>query len=147
MYKGINGQIEVTDTSVIIRRNGAGALLSKGFAGDKTIPISAITAIQFKPGSFFSGNGFIKFCYGGSIEQRGDLKEAVNDDNAVVFRAKHNEVFESLKHTLEQRISQAKSQPSRSETSAVEQLERLARLKEQGHITEEEFQKKKIELL
>lgn len=147
MYKGLNGQIEITDTSVIIRRKGAGALLSKGFAGDKTIPISAITAIQFRPGSFFSGNGFIKFCYGGSNEQRGNLKEAIHDDNAVVFRPKHNEVFESLKDKLEQRIGQEKSQPPRSETSAVEQLERLARLKDQGHITEEEFQKKKMELL
>ncbi|MGE7718047.1 DUF4429 domain-containing protein [Priestia megaterium] len=146
MFKGLNGQIEVTETNIIIRRNGAGALLSKGFAGDKTIPISAITAIQFKPGSFFSGNGFIKFCYGGSNEQRGNLKEAIHDDNAVVFRPKHNDIFESLKSTIEQKMVQEKS-PQRSGASEVEQLERLARLKDQGHITEEEFQKKKIELL
>ncbi|WP_129600474.1 DUF4429 domain-containing protein [Anaerophilus nitritogenes] len=102
IVEGLNGQIELTGSKVIITRKGILSVLSKGFAGEKVIPINSITTIQFKKGSLISGNGFIKFCYAGSIENRGNLSQAVKDDNAVIFRKKHNKDFENLKNKIEE---------------------------------------------
>jgi hypothetical protein len=142
---GLNGQIELTDSSVIIKRKGFLAVVSKGFSGDKTIPINAITSIQFKRASFFTGNGFIKFCFGGAVEKQGNLKEAVNDENAVVFTSKSNEAFEKLKDEIERRKSKPLTAPVH--VSVADEIEKLAKLKENGHLTEDEFNEKKKELL
>lgn len=39
MYKGIDGQVELNDNNVVIKRKGFMAVKSKGFTGDKTIPL------------------------------------------------------------------------------------------------------------
>lgn len=142
---GINGQIELTDANIVIKREGFLSVLSKGFAGEKTIPIKSITSIQFKPATFLSGNGFIKFCYGGSVEERGTLKDAVSDDNAVIFSKKSNTAFQELRETIEKRrITEV---PAQYNGSIPDAIEKLAALKEKGIISEEEFSQKKKELL
>lgn len=143
--KGMNGQIELTATHVIIKRKGFMALATKGATGDKSIPISAITSVQLKPGSFLTGNGFIKFSFGGAVEKASSLQAAVHDDNAVIFRGRYNKEFEELKRRIEEAIiATSSSQPA---SSGISDLEKLAELKEKGHISEEEFNSKKQELL
>lgn len=144
MYKGLNGQIVINDTHLTISRKGFISVLSKGSSGDKTIPIDSITAIHMKPGSMISGNGFIKFCFGGSNEQQGNLSQAVKDENAVIFRKKSNKEFEELKLLLEQRLSKRSVSVN---VSIAGDIEKLARLKEQGHISAEEFEKAKNKAL
>lgn len=100
--KGLNGQIELTNMHVIITRQGFMAAMSKGAAGERTIPISDIDAIQFKPASFMSGNGFIQFCLPGSTTHGDTLQQAVNDPNAVVFTGKANQEFALLHEQLKE---------------------------------------------
>lgn len=145
--KGLNGQLELTDTHVIIRRKGFMATLSKGLAGEKSIPLDTITSVQFKPGGLM-WNGFIKLCYPGSDEIRGGLSEATKDDNAVIFTRGMNAQFEEFRKRLEEartrlRLAQAPT-PSRS---AAEEIEKLGELRDKGLITDEEFEAKKKELL
>lgn len=147
LYKGINGQVELSDNNVVIKRKGFMAVMSKGFTGDKTIPIKAITAIQVKPASLLSGNGFIKFCYGGSDERRGNLAQAAKDDNAVIFGRKSNKDFEELKSRIEKLIYEPKDNPQSNNISIADEIEKLSRLKNEGIITSEQFEKKKNDLL
>lgn len=143
--RGLNGQIELTDTHVIIKRKGFLALATKGAIGDKSIPISAITSVQLKLGSLFTGNGFIKFSFGGAVEMESSLKSVVNDENAVIFRRKHNKDFEELKRRIDEAIIASSSR--QSEKSSLSDLEKLAELKEKGVLSEEEYNSKKQELL
>lgn len=143
--KGLNGQLELTDTHVIIRRKGIMATLSKGLAGEKSIPIDSITSVQFKPGGLL-WNGFIKFCYPGSDEIRGGLSAATKDDNAVIFTGSMNAQFEEFRRRLEEARTKQRNgaAPARS---VAEEIEKLAELRDKGLITDEEFESKKKELL
>ncbi len=143
--KGLNGQIELTANSVLIKRKGIVATVSKGFSGEKSIPISAITSIQLKKASFFTGNGFIKFCFGGAVEKQGNLKEAVKDENAVVFTGKSNREFEALKAEIEARLASARLE--RPLLSVADEIEKLAKLRAEGLITEDEFIARKSKIL
>lgn len=143
--KGLNGQLELTDTHVIIRRKGIMATISKGLAGEKSIPLDAITSVQFKPGGLM-WNGFIKFCYPGSDEIRGGLSEATKDDNAVIFARGMNAQFEEFRQRLEEARTRLRLAPT-SSRSAAEEIEKLGELREKGLITDEEFEAKKKELL
>jgi len=46
--KGINGQIEVFESKIIIKRKGIMAFATQGLKGNKEILINQISSIQFK---------------------------------------------------------------------------------------------------
>ncbi|MOA41702.1 hypothetical protein D3C78_1636870 [compost metagenome] len=103
-----------------------------------------ITSMQFKKASFFTGNGYIKFCFGGAVEKQGNLKEAIRDENAVVFTGKSNYEFEMLRAEIEKR-RQVVNHPQ-SHFSVAEEIEKLVKLKADGHITDDEFTARKSKL-
>ncbi len=147
LASGMNGEIEITNSMIVIKRKGLTGFLAKlgsGPSGEKSIPISAITSVQLKKASVLGGNGFIRFCFGGAAEKQGNLKDAINDENAVVFTRKSNEQFEKIKSEVEHRRY---STTAAAPTSAAEEIEKLAKLKDNGYITENEYNEKKKELL
>ena len=83
--KGVNGQLEVFEDKVVITRKGAMSFSTHGLAGGKTIPMSAIQSVQFKPGGGMT-NGFIQFAVMGGRESQGGLLAATRDENTVVLR-------------------------------------------------------------
>src|SRR3546814_17566593 len=96
--KGQTKSITVHDDAVTI----AYRALYHGFKGDKRIPLSSITAIQFRePGSWIAG--YIQFSIRGGIEWTGQINQ---DENALQFdgkeaddfRARRDFVQESLEH-------------------------------------------------
>jgi len=141
-YKGYNGTLVLTDAVVIIKRGIIGVLLGGGMLrGDKTIPYSRIVAVQLKRAGLTAG--YIQLTLMGGSEAKAGLFQSAIDENSINFHARHdnNEKFDEAKRLIEARIGDAPRH------NYVDDLERLAALNERGAITDEEFQKKKNELL
>jgi hypothetical protein len=144
-FKGHNGQVEVFEDRIVISRKGALGFLSQGIKGDKAIPFSSITAVQFKDAGAFA-NGYVQFTVKGGIESRGGIFAAGSDENSVMFRqGEQAKEFAKLRTFVEAKVmgSGANHRP----VSAADELEKFAALRDRGILTEEEFQMKKRALL
>lgn len=147
MVKGYNGQILFDGKSIAISRKGAVGFLTQGLKGTKEIPIRAISSIQLKKAGMVA-NGYIQFATGAG-ESKGGIQAAVKDENSVIFTINSNEEFLELKDLL----TQAMHEPSpsgnsaKSTASSAEQLEKLAKLLEQGLLTKAEFMAEKKRIL
>ncbi len=141
MVKGVNGQLSVVGNRIKISRRGfmaaAGGLRTKG---DKEILISTISSIQMKKAGLT--NGYIQFTFMGGKEAKGGVWQATKDENTVVFNSRQQREFEALKERIES-IRDAPIPPS----SGLDDLERLAELKDRGVVTESEFEAKKRQIL
>ena len=140
---GIGGQLELLENKVRIKRKGALAFMSgKGFKGDKEIFIKDISSIQFKKAGFTT-NGYIQFAFYGGQETKGGIWNATKDENTIMFNSSHQKEFEEIKSM----IDEMKARPEGERKSGLDDLEKLAELKQKGIITQEEFDKKKKEIL
>ena len=148
--KGVNGQLEVFEDKVVITRKGAMSFSTHGLAGGKTIPMSAIQSVQFKPGGGMT-NGFIQFAVMGGRERQGGLLAATRDENTVVLRMGEQTVKgEEIRDYVEKRILElAKPQATvlMQQTSAADEIIKFKNLLDMGVITQEEFDAKKKQLL
>jgi Short C-terminal domain/Domain of unknown function (DUF4429) len=142
---GHNGQLELTESVLRIKRDGVMAFISQGLKGDKEILISHISSIQFKKANAFL-NGYIQFAFVGGQEAKGGILQGTQDENSVMFRVGQQPAFEALRDELQKRISSPK-EPSSKQLSPMDELEKLASLRDKGIVSEDEFQKKKKELL
>lgn len=146
--KGVNGQIDVSGDRITIRRKGGIAFFTQGLKGDKDILISQISSIQFKKAGALT-NGYIQFGFLGGTESKGGLQAAIKDENSVVFkRGNQQRSFEAVKEYVEaaqQRLSASNGAAPAS--SNLDELQKLADLKAQGIVTDEEFEEKKRQLL
>lgn len=142
--QGHNGQLELTDSILRIKRKGVLAFMTQGFKGDKEILISQISSIQFKKANVFT-NGYIQFAFVGGQEAKGGLFQGTQDENTVMFRASQQAAFERLRDELQRRIAAAASRSTQS--SSLDELEKLASLRDRGVVSEEESQQKKKQIL
>ncbi len=77
----------------------------------------------------------------------------MKDENTVAFIVKHQPAFEAIKQAVEQKMHNVRSgrlQQPMQQPVPVDipgQIQKLAELKNQGILTEQEFQQKKQELL
>jgi len=143
-YKGYNGTIILTDTGVVFKRGLKGFMFGGGMLrGEKTIPYSSIVAVQLKKGGAMAG--YLQLTLKGGSEAKGGLLQATRDENSINFYANRNKKFAEAKQRIEERISQQSDTSHVS--SGLNDLERLAQLKEKGVITEQEFAAKKKQLL
>jgi len=141
-YKGYNGTLILTDTGVVIKRGVKGFLLGGGMIrGDKSIPYSSIVAVQLKKAGLTQG--YLQLTLKGGSEAKGGLFQSATDENSINFMAGKNKDFEEAKGMIEQSISGG----SQKTTSNLDELEKLASLKDKGIITQEEFDIKKKSLL
>lgn len=144
---GVAGQLTVTPTKVIIRRKGALALIGHGIKGDKEISIEQISSIQFKKAGMMF-NGFIQFGFLGSQESKSGLLGATQDENTVFFNLKQQPEFLKAKELIEEYQQRLKaSRHVGAAISPLDELEKLAYLRDKGIITEAEFEAKKKQLL
>lgn len=98
--KGVNGQITLTKTRVIISRKGALGIMTQGMKGDKEIPIKNITAVQFKKTGGVT-NGYLQLSLLGSSESKGGIFDATKDENTVMFSSKQQPNFEEVKRYID----------------------------------------------
>ena len=134
--KGQTKSINVGEDAVTIVPKA----LYHGFVGEKRIPYSSITAVQFKDAGGWLA-GFIQFSIKGGGEWRGQVDQ---DENALQFDKGHNEDFRELRDFVEGQMANA-SAPQVGSTA--DELLKLAALKDQGILSEEEFSAQKAKLL
>ncbi len=101
LLKGIGATLEVYSDRIVIKRKLLAKLI-EGFRGDKSIPLSKITSIQFQKATFLI-SGYIQFSISGGNESTGGLIDASKDENSVLFASDKNEVAEKVKTYLESR--------------------------------------------
>lgn len=152
--EGANGQICLTEKGIIIgREGGIGNKLVVGFTkGEKFLPYRNITGVQFKePGMTV---GYIQFTVPGGIESRGGAFDAVSDENTVTFSTSNLEIFRKIRDIVEERqglgtapIPQPPAPQTPPQSSIADELTKLAALKRDGAITEEEFMQLKKDIL
>ena len=141
--------IKVTDKYLSFARKGLINTINHGLKGEKTIPLKSITAVQLKkPGLT---NGYIQFGILGGNENKGGVFAATQDENTIMFAKKHYTDMVELKEHIEAVIFGQDSPTTiinqSTEKSAVEQVKELKELLDMEIITQEEFEKKKNELL
>jgi len=147
LYKGIGGQIELGDGAITIRRKGVLGFVNHGLKGEKRIPFSSISAVQFKSASLTSG--FIQFSILGGVEARGGVFNATKDENTVMFNAKQHGDFCELRDAIEAGIAAVREPAVIQQTavSVADELTKLAALRDRGVLSQEEFDGEKASLL
>lgn len=144
-------KIEVCDHKVIISRKMGMKTLLQGLKGQKEIPIRSIVALQFKPASMFI-SGYIQLTLTGGSEAKGGWQQAGLDENTIEFIKSEESQFRKVKELLDAKI-EAISNPvavqavQQAAIDPIAQLERLAALRVQGVLSDEEFAIQKAKLL
>ena len=147
LAKGKNGQVEIVGDRVRISRKGALGFMTQGFKGEKEIAITDVSSIQFKTAGWAT-RGYIQFAFTGGTENKRGLLSAASDENTVMFNKKQQPEFENVKQEIETLRSSLRSGAGATAApSAADELKKFADLKDQGIITESEFEAKKADLL
>jgi len=133
-----------------MKPKGLGGLLIHGLKGTKEIFFSSISAIQFKELGTFTA-GYIQFTISGGDENVGGLFGAVEDENSFMFKGKQNitKVIKA-KNYIESVIQKSRSPqaPAPVPTNSLsDELQKLAELRQQGLLSEAEFQAAKQKLI
>lgn len=153
-YKGYNGTMVLTDDCVIIKREGVKPSKMGGFhRGDKTIPYSSIVAVTHRKAD--RAGGYLKLTLLGGSEEKGGRLQGLWDENSIFFKRKDDSKFLQAKTLIEERITQSSITPGREDNTVpplqqdgyIEELEKLAALRDNGIITEDDFNAKKSKLL
>ncbi|MBK3563211.1 MULTISPECIES: DUF4429 domain-containing protein [unclassified Streptomyces] len=150
--KGQSGQIQFDGQYITITRKGFLARTTVG-KGEKRLHISQVSAVQWKPAGPFM-NGFIQFTVPGGNERRSafgsQTTSAAQDENSVVFTKKQQPEFEKLRAALDAAIAaqHAPQAPAAAAPSSLaDELGKLAALRQQGILSEAEFEQQKARLL
>jgi hypothetical protein len=143
IYKGVGGSLELLEDRLIIRRTMLLGTLVHGFKGEKSIPYSAITAVQYKRAGVM--NGYIQFTLGGGNESKKGLWDAAKDENTLMFA--DNEAFEKARSYVEARMGVRAAPVGNASGSAADDLEKLAALRDRGILSDEEFAEQKAKVL
>lgn len=147
-FKGHNGQVETDEDGITIRRKGFVSKLGHAFKGEKRIPYSSISAVQFRPAGLMTA-GYIQFSIVGGNESRGALLTATKDENSVLFQRGDQEAqFRKLRAMVEEAVREAKTPlATPAAASVADELAKLASLLDRGLLTEDEFSMQKARLL
>src|SRR5688572_1886313 len=132
--EGSNGSVTLDNDCIRISHRGIANFLTQGAHGEKAIPLSSITAVQFKAAGWMAG--YIQFSLLGGLDRPGGAMEATKDENAVLFTKDQQRAFEKLKEEVEKRAAELRAAPAvTSSTGSIDELERLAGLVERGFLS------------
>ncbi|MBK7393424.1 MAG: SHOCT domain-containing protein [Chloracidobacterium sp.] len=146
--KGVQDLLEVFEDRVTITPKGVLGFLNKGMKGTKEIPFHSIVAVQFKEsGSVISG--YIQFTIPGGNESKGGVRAATKDENTFMFAGKaNNAIVIEIKNSIDSAVHKLRTpQSNQPAASLPDELLKLAKLKEDGILSDEEFQAAKKRLI
>lgn len=146
--QGVQDLLEVFEDTVTITPKGILAFMNKGLKGTKTIPFASISATQFKEaGAVFSG--YIQFSIPGGNESRGGAFSATTDENTFMFAGQNNnELATRIKDHIESRLRELRTkQTPQPPNNLADELQKLARMRDQRILSEDEFHNAKKKLL
>ena len=153
---GMGGKsiIKIDGNTLTISRPGLMSKMSLGFTGDKTVMINQISGVQIKKVGL--ARGYIQFIMAGTKEAKSGIIGGKIDENIVYsdsfFKNKNNQInsnFEEIKKYIEEFNSNQNGNTTiiQNVKSPAEQVKELKELLDMGVISQEEFDKKKKELL
>lgn len=152
--EGRGGEVEFDGNFIAIRHKGALGRLTVG-KGEKRIPLSSITSVQIKPAGALV-NGYIQFSLPGGNEKRATFGrqtlDAAEDENSVIFTKAQEPQFIKLRDAIESAMvarsnPQVHVAPQISSTSKLDELKKLAELRDSGVLTEDEFALEKARIM
>lgn len=139
--KGLNGTVSFDGQFVTIKRSGFFAATTTGLS-EKRIPLSKISAVQWKPGTRLS-NGYIAFTIGGGKEKQSRLgsqyRDSLKDENTVALQRKHTADMQQVRDAIDEAIIASETGTTAPAASGADEVARLATLHQQGVLTDEEF--------
>ena len=123
-------------------------LVPVGLRGSKTIPYSSITSVQFKEPGILTV-GYIQLVILGEPSVQGDTLKAIENENTTPFAKKDLSAAYHVKALIEKKVKESRNNPSATiiQKTPIEQIKDLKELLDLGAITQEEFDKKKKQLL
>ncbi len=143
---GVAGQMRLTDDTLIISRRGLLGLLTQGLKGDKEIRLDQISSVQFKDAGFT--NGYLQVGFMGGFESKAGIMDAVSDENTVMFNRAQQESFEIMRDAIHERIKALRAHPAPQQAvSASDEIRKFASLRDDGLISDAEFEAKKKQIL
>ena len=137
-----NYTVDVYDDRVVLRK---AASFFSGQATVKEIMFRSMTAVALRePGSFLPG--WLTFSTGGIDTDN----IPVLGGNAISYKSSERAEVEQLRSTIQSLLAQSRpssTTPSATPASAADEIEKLAKLRDQGILTPAEFDAKKKSLL
>ena len=155
--KGGNGQIYFDGKQLKITRDGFAGRMTVGRAA-KSIPLSSITAVRFRAAGFTT-KGFVQFSVLGDLSVKGNLSSMnlEKDENSVIIHSpmqslEVKKVVDAIESALANRsVPEQLSAPAVIQAvptgSYLDDLLKLAELRDRGVFTEEEFIVEKTKLM
>lgn len=140
--------LELRGDTITVTKRGMANALASGMNGSRTIQISSITAVQMKPAGMFTP-GYILFSYAGSKPFMGGIWEATQDPDTFLFGKDLTGEVAEFKAQVEKRMRESK-QPAPANNSSgtlTDELRKLAEFKNQGILSQAEFEAAKKKLL
>lgn len=111
----------------------------------KTIPINSIISVQIKKPGFIGGYLYFQTIGGLSNSSMKTVNDYIKDENAIVLNSKKKyEIALQIKEYIEKIQS---SSSNINQFSNADELAKYKNLLDEGAITQEEFEKKKKQLL
>jgi predicted nucleic acid-binding Zn-ribbon protein len=140
--------LELRGDTITITKRGLANALASGMNGARTIQISSITAVQMKPAGMITP-GYILFSYAGSKPFMGGVWEATQDPDTFLFGEDLSGEVAEFKAKVEKKMRDSKQAASSNNASGsiTDELRKLAEFKQQGILSQEEFDAAKKKLL
>jgi hypothetical protein len=150
--EGVDGVVTANELEISIKFKGLGRITH---GGDESYPMEKVKAVGYKEPPGFGSRGHIQF---GVLDADGRAEANSTTsgwifgsiEHMVMFDKKSLKDFIALKEFVELQIKKYKSGNSSKQTSQLniaDELGKLAKLKESGILTDEEFQIQKKKLL
>ncbi len=143
---GLGDILIVYEDRIVIKHSGILNTLVGVTNGEKTIFYTDLTAIKFATPKLLS-SGYIQFTIMGNSEANAVYSSG--QENAIVIKKKNytGEVQQIIDY-IQEKIKVCKSNTQNSNNSnAADEILKYKKLMDEGIITPEEFEKKKIDLL
>lgn len=152
--EGYSGVVELLEDRVRIKKKGGfldvvlgGADPRGQMRGEVDILLKEVSAIEFRKITRFPpAPGYIRFIFKGGQETKArSYKDLKADEYTVMFRDNQS-AFEKIREAIEKKRGSLMEEGG-TKTSNLDELEKLAALRDKGIVTEEEFEAKKKQLL
>jgi hypothetical protein len=143
------------EKKIVIIHRGAGSRVA-GIAGEHSYMIKDIIGIEVNKGGTMGSRGSIFFNHKG-LQSMGstdthfglDSVKKAGSKNAVLFKSKDYSSFKLFQEKVEELMGEVGTSSSTivNQVSIPDEIKKLSDLKDQGILTEEEFETKKTDLL
>ncbi len=142
---GLNGRLMLLRNVVRVQRLGMMSFLRGSARTERDIAISHIKSIRFVKAGFLS-RGYMEIT-ATDDDKVPDAAPGSGGECVVAFKASQQRSFEGFRGALEERMGGGPSRAPATAATDLDELAKLASLRDRRIITEDEFNQKKKRLL